>query len=152
MTRKKKTKVSAKSTKPASKGNGSKDPSAKNPLGLTGPIIDDETGVKSFSKADLSMYELAQYKLANMTQSVRLKQIDIDNYRREAEKHLTQLQSQKEHLRIEAKKQGDALVTMQNAITKQYGVDLSKISYDDETGKINLPDEPATTAAGQPAA
>jgi hypothetical protein len=156
--RKKKTTVRAKSTKSVSKGNGSKDPSAKkdNPYGLTGPVVDDETGAKCFSKADLSMYELAQYKLANMTQGVRLKQIEIDRKKKEAEAELRQLQSQKEHLRISAQKHSAELVNIQNAITDKYGVDLSKISYDDETGLIHVPEElseePTTEAAGQPAA
>jgi hypothetical protein len=147
-------KKASKVTKAKTKGNGATDPSKKddNPLGLTGPVVDEETGEKYFSKADLAMYELAQYKLANMTQGVRLKQIEVDKRRKEAEAELRQLQSQKEHLRISAQKQSAELVKVQNAITDRYGVDLSKISYDDETGKIHVPEEQPTEAAGQPAA
>jgi len=151
MARRKKT---TKAAKPSIKGNGSKDPSEKkeNPLGFTGPVIDEDTGEKYFSRPDLSRYELAQYKLANITQGIRLKQIDIDRRRKEAEAELRQLQSQKEHLRIAAKKQSDELVRVQNALAELYDVDLSKISYDDATGRINTPEDQSPEAAGQPAA
>ena len=140
-------------------GNGSKDPSPveENPLGLTGPVIDEETGGKSFSKHDLMVLELSQHRVVNATQAARLKKHEVDDFQRSANQKLTSLQSIKLHLDGEARKREEEHRALQAAISQRYQVDLSKITYDDETGRITEPppsveEVPETPPAGTPEA
>jgi hypothetical protein len=146
MTRRKK-KVAAKA-KQASKGNGSSDPSADR-FQLTGPEVRE--GEKYFSSADLSVYELAQYKLRTAMQASRLKQHEADEYQRKANQKLAQMQIQKKQLDVDAAQKKQALIELQDAITEKYGVDLSQVTYDDETGRITVP-PPNDAEGSQPAA
>lgn len=131
----------------AKKGNGAeKAPSLFN---LTGPEVRE--GMKYFSPQDLSAYELAQYKLKVAAQASQLKQNEAKEYQRRANKELAEIQLQKQQLDIEVKKLKAHLIEMQNAISEQYEVDLSKVTYDDETGRITEP-PPNDAAESQPAA
>ena len=108
---------------------------------LSGPIK-NEDGLY-FSKEDLSVYELAQYKLANTLQGIRLKKNEAERLRQKVEGELGQMQVQIMQLTKMAEKQKLSLKSIQDELTEQYKVDFSQITYDDETGRIMLPpDEP----------
>jgi len=109
-----------------------------------------EDGLKYFSQPDLSLYELAQYKLTAAVQAAHLKQHEVDEYQRKANQHLAQLQVQKKQLDLEVKKKKELLVELQKSISEAYEVDLTKVTYDDETGRITEP--PPDAAESQPAA
>lgn len=115
---------------------------------IAGPEIRD--GEKYFSPEDLALYELAQYKVANARQAVQLKQHEADDYQRRANEKLSQLQFQVKQLRAFENQKKDALLRLQSAIAKAYDVDLSKVTYDDETGRIA--ELPLSDAGTQPAA
>lgn len=133
--------------KVAAKGNGATDPSTSK-FKFVGPETRD--GEMYFSAPDLSLYELAQYKLRSAAQAARIKQHEADDYQRKANQKLAALQLQKKALDEEAAKRKATLIEMQEAITELYGVDLSKVTYDDETGRITEP--PPDAAEPQPAA
>ena len=126
------------------KGNGAKDPSVQEPIEdsafkLTGPVIDDETGEKSFSREDLLLYELVQLKFQHAAQAARLKQVDVEAYQKAANQKLISMQSEQEQLKQFTKKNGERLTRLQEVLASRYGVDFSKITYDDETGRITEP-------------
>lgn len=104
---------------------------------LTGPAVIN--GEAHFSPEDLQAYELAQYKVLNAKQAVQLKVHEIEEYQRKANFKLAQMQALLKQVQAYEKQYRDRLVELQAAITKKYGVDLSKITYDDETGRIMEP-------------
>ena len=133
--------MTAKAKKKVSPGNGSEPVAVQeqNPFGLTGPVIDDETGTKSFSQHDMMLLDLMQHKVVNATQAVRLKKHEADDFQRNANQKLASMQSIKVHLEGVAREHQDRLRELQQAISKKYNVDLSKVTYDDETGRITEP-------------
>lgn len=150
---------------PTSKANGSKDPSAKKAnsskdpsatkessgdFQLTGPRIDEETGEKMFSKEDLTQYELAQSRVVNAQQAARIKKYEADEYQRQANQKLASLQSQKKLLDVEAANRRAELKLLQDVVSAKYDIDLSQVTYDDETGRIMKP--PTDAEESQPAA
>ena len=137
--------------KTRTKGNGSKDPSVKTSvhgIELEGPVVVD--GMKHFSKADMATLELAQFKYVNAEQAARLKQHENDDYQRKANEKLAQMQIKKKRLDDLAAERKSELIKLQAAIQSVYEVDLGKITYDDETGRITEP--PPDAVESQPAA
>ena len=134
-------------------GNGATDPTPQeeNPFALTGPVVDDETGGKSFTKNDIMILELSQHKVVNATQAARLKKHEVDDYQRTANQKLASLQSIKIHLEGVARQREEEHRALQAAISKKYGIDLSKITYDDETGRITEPPPQETSPEPPPA-
>lgn len=112
---------------------------------LTGPETRD--GEKYFSHEDLIAYELAQYKVVAARQSARLKQYEAEEYQKKANATLSQLQLQVKQLQSLAEQKQNSLREFQSAVAKEYNVDLSMVSYDDETGRIQ---EPPTDDEGPP--
>jgi hypothetical protein len=106
---------------------------------LTGPVRAD--GDLYFSPEDLNRYELAQYKLANTMQGIRLKKGEAEEFKKKAEAQLGQIQVQAMQLTKLAEQQKVALKNIQDDLTKTYGVDFSKVTYDDESGRITIPPE-----------
>lgn len=115
---------------------------------LTGPEIRE--GEKYFSQEDLNLYELAQYKVANARQAVRLKQHEAEEYQRKANATLSQMQFHVKQLKSQEEQLMDALRRLQAAVSKKYELDLTKITYDDETGRIQEP--PPSDVGAQPTA
>jgi len=140
--------MSTDETAAAPGGNGKSDPSTRQ-FKLTGPELRDD-GSTYFTDEDLNLYELCQYKLRSALQATRLKQNEADEYQRKANQKLAQLQLQKKQLDVEVERHRKKLVELQQAITEKYGVDLSRVTYDDETGRILEP--PPYTEVAQPEA
>jgi len=144
MTRGRKKKVAAKS-------NGSKDPAVSVVCGveLKGPIMVD--GMKHFSKQDMQVLELAQFKFVNAEQAARLMGHDATEYQRKANEKLAQMQLKKKQLDDLTAERKSELIKVRSAIQSVYGIeDLDKVTYDDETGRITEP--PDDAAGSQPVA
>jgi hypothetical protein len=105
-------------------------------LELAGPVHDGDE--LYFSEEDLSRYELAQYKLANTMQGVLLKKHEMEDFRKKSEMQLGQMQVQIVQLTKMSEKQKNELEALQSALAELYEVDFSKITYDEETGRIQL--------------
>ena len=90
------------------------------------------------SKVDLMSYELTQAKAANLAQAEILKRLELEEVRRTAEEKLARLRNEQSQLMVAKKNAARVLATAQEELSEAYGFDLSKISYDDETGRITL--------------
>lgn len=104
--------------------------------GIEGPVRQD--GLLYFSRLDLVRYELAQFKVANALQTVQLKEREIEAFQRNANERMRSMHVQLEQCKAHARRTSDELVTMQEAIARRYEVELSVITYDDQTGRITI--------------
>lgn len=102
----------------------------------------DEEGHLCFAREDLMRYELAQARLLNSMQAIRLKKYEIEDKRREMTQALQRMGTEVTGLRVTLKQHEEELRMLQDELGKAYGVDLSKVSYDDVTGRITLDGEP----------
>lgn len=102
---------------------------------------------KSFSEIDLYKYELYQAKVAKSLNLINLKRYECELLKKNAEEQLrlikddatNKLKKFNDELKIlieQAKIEEEKLRNLQQYLGGKYKVDLSKISYDDETGKI----------------
>jgi len=107
---------------------------------LSGPIIFDD--YLYFSPLDLTRYELAQHKLANSLQGIKLKQAEIERVRKKAEDDIRTLNTAILQLQSTVKIQEQELKELQESIGELYKIDMSVVSYDDKTGKLFIEDEP----------
>lgn len=99
-------------------------------------IVKDEA--RYLSKEHLLRCELAQAKVESAANAVSAHEMRINEFRREyeARAHSAQLQLQTLRANLEAQvKSTEALWAEMGSI---YGLDFRSVSYDDETGKINI--------------
>lgn len=101
---------------------------------LVGPDMRD--GLLHFSKEDLMVYELAQYKVANASQSIRLKMAEIENVKRAMSEKINTLSQDIADLTKYVEEEKNKLKALQEEIEKVYNVDMKEITYDDVTGRI----------------
>lgn len=118
---------------PEDGGNGK---SEKKRFNYEGPVYVE--GVMHLSKVDLMSYELTQAKAANLAQAEILKRLELEEVRRTAEEKLARLRNEQSQLMVAKKNAARVLATAQEELSEAYGFDLSKISYDDETGRVTL--------------
>lgn len=110
---------------------------------LEGPSIRD--GELYFGTTDLQKYELAQYKVGNTTQAIQLQHREAEDIKRKAEQHLNTIGKHIVQLQIQQKSQANGLKALQTAIGERYNIDVSVMTYDDETGRIYVGDSVVAT-------
>lgn len=110
---------------------------------LVGP--DTRDGAKYFGAVDLQRYELSQYKVENILQTIQLKRREAEEVKRKAEQHLNTIGKQLVQLQLQQKEKEEALKSLQTAIGERYNIDVSVMSYDDETGRIYVGDSVVAT-------
>jgi len=105
-----------------------------------GPSIID--GFLHFGKEDLLRYELAQAKVLNALQAIGLKRSELDRARVDFTERMRAGHAEVQELsNYSAAREGE-LRDLQKELATSYGLDLSKVTYDDVSGKIMMLGEP----------
>lgn len=102
----------------------------------------DADGMLCLTKDDLTRYELAQYRVANDAQAIKLKRNEIEQVKVGAAQRVHQLTADVATLTTAQQLHVKELKEVQDEIGGLYGIDMSKMSYDDATGRIYLNGEP----------
>lgn len=102
----------------------------------------NEDGHLCFEKLDLLRYELARHRVVNDSQAIRLKKAEIDAAKRELAQAIQRLSTEVTALKMSQREREKELKALQDELGGSYGIDLSKMSYDDMTGRIYLDGEP----------
>lgn len=108
---------------------------------LKGPRIDAD-GVTYFSDPDLALYEIAQLKAENADYQLRVAKLELQELKRA---HEAQLRDAAARVAILGSARLDTIRELkktQDAVGEAYQVDLSRVSYDDETGRLSLDGSP----------
>lgn len=105
-----------------------------------GPVYVE--GNLHFSAYDLLRHELAQAKLLNALQAVGLKQREATAARAEFEERMRVFSADLLALQGVARQQEAALRALQAELSADYGLDVSKVTYDDQSGRIYPLGEP----------
>lgn len=103
---------------------------------LTGPQRLD--GVLYFSRADLHLYELKQLEVRYALQQIALKRLDIERQRQSFEEQLRTANQELTQVTAAAKVKEEKLRGLQRGIEHVYGVDLQRVMYDPDTGRITI--------------
>lgn len=106
----------------------------------SGPVFVD--GLLYFSPYDLARYQLAEHKLANCLQGVRLKRFELAE---ETVRHNTAvkvMQYDINSLTAEAANLQNALTALRDDLQVHYPIRFDEISYDDVTGRITIHGKP----------
>lgn len=104
-----------------------------------GPVFVD--GYLHLSPFDLARYELAQGKVANTAQAIALKKHEADEETRNYKARMQQKANEMAQLAQTLKVVEDELRAMQTELQAAYGLDFSKVAYDDQSGKLTVLDE-----------
>ena len=105
-----------------------------------GPIVVD--GFLHFGGEDLLRYELAQAKVLNALQAIGLKRSELEKARVEFTERIRAGQAELQELAMFSSARETELRDLQKELEASYGLDLSKVTYDDVNGKIRLLGEP----------
>jgi hypothetical protein len=105
---------------------------------LSGPRFVE--GFLHFSPYDLVRYELAQSKVVSSLQAIGLNRAKVEASRRVYEDQLRALDVEVRGLVEESQRCENTLRGLQEELGKTYKIDLSKITYDDLSGKITILD------------
>lgn len=103
---------------------------------LTGPQRID--GSLYFSRADLHLYELKQLEVRYALQQIALKRLDIERQRQSFEEQLRAANHDLAQVTAAAKVKEESLRGLQRGIEHVYGVDLQRVMYDPDTGRITI--------------
>lgn len=102
-----------------------------------GPVIDEE-GIMYFSGYDLARYELRQERILSAGQAINLKKAEMEAIKREFAARSTAINLDLGRLNSEFKQRKSSLLALQRELSDLYGIeDFSRVTYDDETGRIN---------------
>jgi len=105
-----------------------------------GPSIVD--GFLHFGKEDLLRYELAQAKVLNALQAIGLKRSEVERARFDFTERARVGHAEVQDLLRFASAREAELRHLQKELETSYGLDLSKATYDDVSGKIMMLGEP----------
>lgn len=106
--------------------------------------VDDE-GLLCFTSHDLARYELAQHRVLNDSQAIKLRKSEIERANIEAAQKVAKLTSEIKMLVNAQKEHAVELKALQDEIGSTYNIDMSQVSYDDATGRIYLNGNPVST-------
>ena len=110
--------------------------------GFTGPEYPE--GIMHMSPMDLMKFELAQAKAANMSQAAMLKRKEMEDFQRHFNERMHQLRQEQSQLEVGRKDAVKAFDVAKVELQEAYGMDLTKIIYDDQSGKIHVIQEDGT--------
>jgi hypothetical protein len=105
-----------------------------------GPVVVD--GFLHFSPVDLLRYELAQAQVLNALQGIGLKKAELERLRAEHEERQRKGQSDLAELTAHARSREVELEALQRELAETYELDLTRVTYDDVTGRIMVLGEP----------
>jgi len=103
---------------------------------LTGPVY--ASGDMYFTLADRLLYENKQLAVKNALQQIALKKFEIMQTKSAFEERMRKLDSELGSVTQDAKGMEKALYDLQVEISHVYRVDLQKIAYDPESGRITV--------------
>lgn len=110
-------------------------------LGVKGPVTVD--GHMHMSEQDLFHFELAQERIQSVLQQVQLNTLRAAEIKRQAEEQIRTLQSNNNQLAGIKMQREKELKDLRDAMSRAYGgLDWTKVSYDDKTGKIFVDNQP----------
>ncbi|MFO0677065.1 MAG: hypothetical protein U0169_11040 [Polyangiaceae bacterium] len=112
----------------------------KKPARSRGPVLVD--GFLHFNQVDLLRYELAQAQVLNALQGIGLKKSELERLRVEHEERQRAGQGELAELTSFARAREFELQALQRELEKTYELDLTRVTYDDVSGKIMLLGEP----------
>jgi hypothetical protein len=115
-------------------------PKKKKPAKAGGPAIVD--GFLHFSQVDLLRYELAQAQVLNALQGIGLKKSELERLRVEHEERQRKGQAELAELTAFTRARELELEALQRELEKTYELDLTRVTYDDVSGKIMVLGEP----------
>ncbi len=110
------------------------------PSTVQGPIYVD--GNMCFSPLDLARYELAQAKVINNLQLLKLGAARVDELKRQFQDNMAVLNREQAEVNVFQRKLEADLLSMQTELASKYGINLQRITYDDVTGRITQHDIP----------
>lgn len=99
-----------------------------------GPVVVD--GLLHFSPYDLMRFELAQHKVANAFQASRLKGAELEGLARRFEDERRRLEAERVALAQAASGLEEDLAALRKELEALYQLDLTKVVYDNATGKL----------------
>lgn len=110
-------------------------PAPKKSSVLTGPVrVEHEL---YFTPQDRLLYENKQLEVRNALQAMALKKLEMAQARSTFENQLRALDQQLSTLTTDAKRREEELRALQTDIAETYSIDLQKIVYDSESGRIS---------------
>lgn len=112
--------------------------SSKESSVLRGPS-DMGDGQLYFSAHDRLLYENKQLLVKSGLQNIALKRLEIAQMRSQFEDRMRQAQTDLANVTNDAKAAEAELRSIQEEIQRVYSVDLQKIAYDPDTGRISIP-------------
>jgi homogentisate 1,2-dioxygenase len=101
-----------------------------------GPVYND--GVMHLSPMDLMKFELAQAKAANLAQAHVLKKQEMAEQQRQFNERMHRLRQESSQLQVASKDAAGALAVARKELSEAYNMDLERIIYDDQSGKIHV--------------
>jgi len=102
---------------------------------ISGPEYRD--GAVYFSERDLATYELARARFETTVVMSEVIAHRIEKERREANERILSLRNDQAAKIKEQEKLRAEVVSLEAEINAKYGIDLTTITYDEKTGKIN---------------
>ena len=111
-------------------------PEYRSPTHVVGPV--KTGGFLYFHPQDLLSFEKAQMEIELLMLKANLKRFEADKLKRDAEDRIQKLNTEILQLISETKSKEEKLIKLRQNISEKYEIDMTKISYDDETGKINF--------------
>jgi len=111
------------------------EPQAKSSI-LSGPV---RAGNELyFTPADRLLYENKQLVVKNALQAIALKKLEMAQTRSAFQEQVRKLDGDLTQLTQDAKAQEESLRALQTELASVYRVDLQKIAYDTESGRISF--------------
>lgn len=102
---------------------------------VKGPTYVD--GVMHLCESDLLNFELAQERVQNILQTIRLQEYQAQDIKRKADESIRQIASGITQLQAAKVLRESELLKLREELSARYhGLDWTKASYDDKTGKI----------------
>jgi len=117
-----------------SNGHGNGATSGHKSTVLSGPIRSGHE--LYFTPQDRLLYENKQLEVRNGLQAIGIKKLGIAQAKSNFESQLRALDQQLATLTADAKRREDELRALQTEIADTYAVDLQKIAYDPQSGRI----------------
>jgi hypothetical protein len=115
-------------------------PKKKKSAETGGPVLVD--GFLHFSQVDLLRYELAQAQVLNALQGIGLKKSELERLRVAHEERQRSGQAEVSELTSFARARELELQALQRELEKSYGLDFTRVTYDDVSGKLMVLGEP----------
>jgi hypothetical protein len=103
---------------------------------IQGPVVVEENGDLFFSPNDLIRFELARYKLDNARKDVMLREFEISEEEHQHREKIQKMRNEEMILSNRLKKMEMEFGRIRALIEDSYKIDLSKIAFDQITGKI----------------